>query len=212
MTELIDISKSYGDKTVFESFNASFRESKITAVLGESGSGKTTLLNILAGLTDYSGEIKNAPKRVAFVFQRDRLVKNLTVKQNIELVTKTADVSAALDDFGLDGCENKYPEELSAGMARRVAILRAMLFDSDTVLMDEPFVNLDVALKYRLIEKIKAKCKSGNKTVIFVTHDIKEAVTFADEIVVLSHGKTIKIITEINKETENDLFNLMLSL
>ena len=212
MTELIDISKSYGDKTVFESFNASFRESKITAVLGESGSGKTTLLNILAGLTDYSGEIKNAPKRVAFVFQRDRLVKNLTVKQNIELVTKTADVSAALDDFGLDGCENKYPEELSAGMARRVAILRAMLFDSDTVLMDEPFVNLDVALKYRLIEKIKAKCKAENKTVIFVTHDIKEAVTFADEIVVLSHGKTIKIITEINKETENDLFNLMLSL
>lgn len=212
MTELIDISKSYGDKTVFESFNASFPESKITAVLGESGSGKTTLLNILAGLTDYSGEIKNAPKRVAFVFQRDRLVKNLTVKQNIELVTKTADVSAALEDFGLGGCENKYPEELSAGMARRVAILRATLFDSDTVLMDEPFVNLDVALKYRLIEKIKAKCKSGNKTVIFVTHDIKEAVTFADEIVVLSHGKTIKIITEINKETENDLFNLMLSL
>lgn len=212
MTELIDISKSYGDKTVFESFNASFPESQITAVLGESGSGKTTLLNILAGLTDYSGEIKNGPKRVAFVFQRDRLVKNLTVKQNIELVTKTADVSAALEDFGLGGCENKYPEVLSAGMARRVAILRAMLFDSDTVLMDEPFVNLDVAIKYRLIEKIKAKCKSGNKTVIFVTHDIKEAVTFADEIVVLSHGKTIKIITEINKETENDLFNLMLSL
>lgn len=163
MTELIDISKSYGDKTVFESFNASFPESKITAVLGESGSGKTTLLNILAGLTDYSGEIKNAPKRAAFVFQRDRLVKNLTVKQNIELVTKTADVSAALEDFGLGGCENKYPEELSAGMARRVAILRAMLFDSDTVLMDEPFVNLDVALKYRLIEKLKPNANQGIK-------------------------------------------------
>ena len=212
MTELIDICKSYGDKAVYRNFNLSISESKITAILGESGSGKTTLLNIIAGLTDYSGEIKNAPERVSFVFQRDRLVKNLTVKQNIELVTKTADVSSELESFGLGGCENKYPKELSAGMARRVAILRALLFGSKFLLMDEPFVNLDISLKYRLIEKVKNKCNTGGRTVIFVTHDIKEAVTLADEIIVLSQGKIVRKITEINKETENDLFNLMLSL
>lgn len=212
MTELSGIYKSYGDNVVYKDFNLSVADSKITAVLGESGSGKTTLLNIIAGLTDYTGKIKNAPERVSFVFQRDRLVKNLTVKQNIELVTKTKDVISALEKFGLGGCENKYPKELSAGMARRVAILRALLFDSDVVLMDEPFVNLDVSLKYRLIEQVKEQCKKDGRTVIFVTHDIKEAVTLADEIVVLSRGKTVKKITEITKNTEDVLFNIMLSL
>ena len=124
MLSLKNITKKYGEKTVFESFNLDIEENKITVILGESGSGKTTLLNMIAGLTDFNGEIAGTEK-VSMVFQRDRLVPHLTVKENILLINETADVSALLESVGLFGAENLYPKDLSAGMARRVAIIRA---------------------------------------------------------------------------------------
>ncbi len=212
MIELSGITKNYGDKCVYENFDLSIESGKITAVLGESGSGKTTLLNIMANLTEFTGKVTGISFPVAFVFQRDRLVKGLTVKQNLELIEKNADITAELNDFGLEGCENKYPKELSAGMARRVAILRALLFKSETLLMDEPFVNLDIALKYRLTKELKSRIESQGKTMMFVTHDIKEAVNLADRIIVLSKGKKIADINDITEKTESELFDFMLSV
>ena len=119
MISLKNVTKRYGEKTVFENFNLDIEENKITAVLGESGSGKTTLLNMLARLTDFEGEISGV-ENVSMVFQRDRLVPHLTVKENILLVNENADVPALLGSVNLSGAENLYPKSLSAGMARRV--------------------------------------------------------------------------------------------
>lgn len=212
MIELKNVTKKYGDKTVYDNFNLSLDSGRITAVLGESGSGKTTLLNVIGGLTDYEGEVTGVNKPVSFVFQRDMLVRNLTVGENVRLVAKNSDVESALEQFGLAGAADKYPEQLSAGMARRVAIIRAFAFPSDTVLMDEPFVNLDVALKYYLTEKVKLAVKSAGKTAVIVTHDVKEAVSVADRIIVLSRGEIVSDVREITKDSENALFNVMLNL
>ena len=200
MVSIKNVSKSYGEKTVFENYSLSAEDNKITVILGESGSGKTTLLNMIAGLTEYSGEILGADK-ISMVFQRDRLVPHLTVKENILLVNEKADVSALLDSVGLKGTEDLYPKALSAGMARRVAIIRAFSYPAPVMLMDEPLVNLDLSLKYSLIDKIKELQKSTGKTIILVTHDVKEAVKLSDRVVVIERGKIIFDEKSVTEET-----------
>ncbi len=210
MIELRNISKAYGTNAVYENFSFDIREKEILCVLGESGSGKTTLLNILAGLTEYGGSVTGAVSPVSFVFQRDRLVKNLTVAENLKLVCPDADAQSALARVGLKDYVNAYPKTLSAGMARRVALLRAFLYPSELLLMDEPFVNLDIKLKYSLIQTVKDLQIRNSRTVVCVTHDVKEAVFLADRIVVLSDGKIIYDTREINEKTEKKLFGLLL--
>ena len=124
----LDVSKSYGENVVFERLTLDIDDGQILCVLGESGGGKTTLLNILAGLTDYVGEVENAPKGVAYIFQEPRLLPNLTVEQNLhyaggryELIDKILQKTELLDK------RNKRPKELSGGEKQRVSIARAFL-------------------------------------------------------------------------------------
>ena len=213
MIKLKNVTKKYGDKTVYDNFSFAFDEDRITAFLGESGAGKTTLLNIIAGLTDYDGEVVKDGD-VSFVFQTDRLVKNLTVKENLKLVLKNAtekDILDALDSVGLSAAIDLYPKELSAGMARRVAILRAFLYPCKILLMDEPFINLDVSLKFSLINTVKKMQGKTPKTVVFVTHDIKEAVTLADRIVLLKHSEIVYDNPSVSSDTENEIYSLLLN-
>ena len=204
MISIKNASKSYGEKTVFENFNLDIEENEITVILGESGSGKTTLLNMIAGLTEYKGEILGADK-ISMVFQRDRLVPHLTVKDNILFVNENADVSSLLESVGLKGTENLYPKELSAGMARRVAIIRAFSYPTPLMLMDEPLVNLDLSLKFSLIEKIKALQKSTGRTIILVTHDVKEAAMLSGRVIVLSDGKIVFDKKGVSEKTLTDV-------
>ena len=97
-------------------------------------------------------------------------------------------------------------------MAKRVSLLRALVFNSNLLVLDEPFNNLDLALKYSLIEMVKDMQKTSPRTVLAVTHDVKEAVTIADRIVVISHGKIVFDCDNITNDTEDILFNFMLSL
>ncbi len=212
MIRLKNISKSYGEKVVYENFNLDIEQNERLVILGESGSGKTTLLNMLMGLTDYTGEIENMPCKISAIFQKDRLVQNLSVEQNIKLTSPQADVTQILNVVGLNGQEKAMPKSLSAGMARRVAIARAMVSQAPIILMDEPFINLDIGLKFSLIDKIKELLQSSPKTVVAVTHDIKEAVSLADRIIVISKGKIVKEITQINESTEKELFGTMMNL
>ena len=212
MISLKNISKRYGNNAVYEDFNLDIEKNKILVVLGESGSGKTTLLNILAGLTDFEGSIDELDKKVSMVFQKNRLIPNLTVEENLLLVNPKTDVDFWLDSVGLLKNKKSYPKALSAGMARRVAILRALICENSLLLMDEPFVNLDLALKFSLIEKIKAVLKDKPCTVVVVTHDIKEAVAIADRIIVLSKGEKVADISQINENTEKQLFGIMMGL
>lgn len=210
MISIKDLNFSYKDKVIYQDFNLDIKKGQITAILGESGSGKTTLLNILAGLSEYEGQISGMEYPLSIVFQTDRLIKNLTVKQNLSLVYKGNDIDEHLQQMGLAGYENAYIKSLSAGMKRRVAILRAMLFDSNIMLLDEPFINLDLKLKFNIMDTIRQKCKE--KTLIFITHDIKEAVHLADRIVIIKNGKLdFDIINDGQKERlEKILFEQML--
>lgn len=201
MISLKNITKTYGEKTVFDNFNLDIEENKITVILGESGSGKTTLLNILAGLTEYSGAVLGVDK-VSMVFQRDRLVPHMTVKENILLTNENADYKNLLESVGLKGAENLYPKQLSAGMSRRVAIARAFSYSAPLLLMDEPLVNLDLALKFSLMEIIKDLRRATGKTVLIVSHDVKEAATLADRAIVIENGT---IVYDKNAASESEL-------
>ncbi len=213
MISVKNLCKRYGENQIFDNFNLDIFDGEVLAILGESGSGKTTLLNVLAGLTDFSGEVSGVEKPVSMVFQKDMLVKNLTVKENLLLVNKDIDVDKILAEVGLKDRGNEYIKNLSGGMARRVAIARALVFDAKTLFLDEPFINLDLSKKFSLMDIIKER-KQG-KTIVLVTHDIKEAVYLADRIVVVSKGKIIlecKNFKDRAEEVERQLFETMLKL
>ena len=196
MIQLKNIKKAYDDKLVYDNFNLQLEEGKITVVLGESGSGKTTLMNILMGLTDFEGEIINIPNKFSVVFQTNVLVPSLTVEENIKLVNPNADVESLL----------------KMGMLRRVAIVRALSVNADMLLLDEPFINLDLSLKNHLINVIKNRVKEQNETLLMITHDIKEAVLMGDRIVVISDGKKIYEKDVDGEKTEKEIFDLMINL
>jgi NitT/TauT family transport system ATP-binding protein len=197
---------------VYENFNLQIEQGKITAILGESGSGKTTLLNAIAGLIEYKGEILGDYKQTSFVFQKEYLVPNLTVKENLQLVAKGVDFDKELETFGVLDKKDEYPKNLSGGMARRVSILRGLIFPAKTLLLDEPFINLDLALKYHLINIIEERQKESAQTTILVTHDIKEATLLADRIIVVKKGEIIFDTENKGDQTEKELFNIMINI
>ena len=197
MIEIKNLSKSYSDKSIYDNFNLSLEEGKITCLLGSSGSGKTTLLNIIAGLTKYSGDI---PKlKCSYIFQNSQLVPNLTVLGNLLLVCKDEQkIYEMLKRIGLEDKAKSYPVNLSGGEAQRVAIARAFLYKSDILLMDEPFASLDLKLKKQIIELFIDIWKEDGRAVLAVTHDVDEAAAIAQRILVLSGGQ---IFADFKPET-----------
>ena len=139
MIKLENINKEYGEKIVFENLSLSIEENAVTAVLGESGVGKTTLLNILSGAASYTGKTQNDSRKVSFVFQEDRLIPFMTVNENLVFVLGKGDYTEKLRQVAIEEYKDSYPSSLSGGTARRVALLRAFLYDGDLMLMDEPF-------------------------------------------------------------------------
>ncbi len=209
MIRIRNLTKKYGKNTVFDNFSLDIEKEKITCILGESGSGKTTLLNALAGLTEYGGSIDKID--FSYAFQKPNLFNNLTVYENLTLVNPDREkAKEVIKELYLTGKENSYPAHLSGGESQRVSLARSIVYDKPILLLDEPFSNLDIGLKYRALESIKKYHNRVNDTVIMVTHDIKEAVSIADRIVVLDKGKIIYDNNKIEKKTENEIFDLLL--
>lgn len=182
------ISKSFDDKKILKDFSLVIKHNSNICIMGESGSGKTTVLNLLCGIIKPDvGTIHGVKgKKISMVFQDDRLAESFTVYRNIKLVCDNKlnkqSVSDALNSVGLsESIINDKVCTLSGGMKRRVSILRALLSDSDIVMMDEPTKGLDDANKQMVIDYILKKCK--NKTLIWVTHDIDEAKQISDQII-----------------------------
>ena len=170
--------KAYEGKTVLNVFSAVLPCGQVTAVMAPSGAGKTTLLRLLMGLEKPdSGRIEGlAGHRMAAVFQEDRLCGYLNPVDNIRLVNPArtaAEVREALAEMGLAGCEAQPCRELSGGMNRRVALLRALLADADLQLLDEPFKGLDARTRQDVMQRTRARC--AGRTVVLVTHDPAEA-------------------------------------
>ncbi len=175
---LTDLTKSFGDNCVLKQFTAAFPKGKVTAIMAPSGGGKTTLLRILMGLEQAdAGTISGMEgMRLSAVFQEDRLCTNLSPSANIRLTSSKVSKAAAalaLESVGLDGNSRQPVRELSGGMRRRVAILRALMADYDILFLDEPFKGLDEATKELVIQDTRKR--SAGKTVILVTHEKEEA-------------------------------------
>lgn len=187
MLKAVNICKSFErDVTVLDNFSYEFAEGKTTAILGKSGCGKSTLLNILMGLlrSDSGEVIRSENCRISAVFQENRLCENLTAAANIRLVTgkrfSENELSAEFEKVGLADCENKLVRELSGGMKRRTALIRALLAEYDVLFLDEPFKGLDGDTKQIVMQYCKDK--TIGKTVLFVTHDEQECSFLADDI------------------------------
>ena len=172
---------------------------EFVAIVGPSGAGKTTLLNIVAGLDRrYEGDVVHAggengtlDPRIAYVFQTPRLMPWLTALENVRLVLpqEAGNVEAAreiLVEVGLSGYEDAYPGQLSGGMRRRVALARAFSVKPALLLMDEPFASLDEPLAWRLRGGLHALWRRHRPTVLFVTHDLTEALSLADRAIFLT--------------------------
>lgn len=171
------ISKAYGKNAVLTDVDVEVRAGEVLALRGVSGAGKTTLLMILSSLLKKDkGEIESEGG-VSFLFQEDRLLPWLTAKENILYVNKEADVSGLLRLVSLEDAENMYPDELSGGMKRRLAIARTLAGKGEVVFLDEPFTGLDEELRDETAQRVFEYLK--DRAVILITHDSDEASRFA---------------------------------
>tara|TARA_B110000008_G_scaffold264345_1_gene288548 strand:+ start:1106 stop:1867 length:762 start_codon:yes stop_codon:yes gene_type:complete len=214
-----------GSIVALENVSLNVPTGRLTAILGPSGCGKTTLLKVIAGLIEPStGTVKIRDKETigpgpdrALVFQDFALLPWATVLQNVAFGLRAQGVSKRerektslhyIKEVGLSGFEDKYPHQLSGGMRQRTGLARALTVNSEILLMDEPFSAVDEQMRRKLQEDLLKLLKIENKTVIFVTHSIEEAVYLADQVVILSGrpGSISEIVyPEINRLGEIDL-------
>lgn len=174
---ITNLCKAYGAKRVLRDFSCTIPAGKVTGLMAPSGAGKTTLLRILMGFEQADGGTIQglAGLRFSAVFQEDRLCENLTPVSNLRLVSpalSAAEAATALQGVGLADCLAQPVRELSGGMRRRVAILRALLAEYDLLFLDEPFKGLDEETKARVIADTRRRC--AGHTVLLVTHDADE--------------------------------------
>jgi NitT/TauT family transport system ATP-binding protein len=189
---------------VLHDISLSVDEGKFVSIVGPSGCGKSTLLNVIAGIESYdSGSVtihpkadrKRAEPRIGYVFQSPRLLNWLTVENNLHFVLEAQKVprerwrelvAGNLEMVGLAGQERNYPLNLSGGMQQRVAIARALAIEPDILLMDEPFSHLDAITARKMRFDLMEILQRAKPTILFVTHDLSEAVFLSDSIYMMS--------------------------
>ncbi|RUA08845.1 MAG: hypothetical protein DSY82_06500 [Flavobacteriia bacterium] len=226
--ELKNITHAYGKKRVLQNISLNIEPGKLTCLLGGSGSGKTTILRLIAGLeipekgeiyienklvtNDSNILIPSNKRNLGFIFQDLALWPHFTVFENIAFGLKERrtqqieqKVSEILSFFDLQAFAEKYPHQLSGGQQQLVAISRALVLEPKILLMDEPLSGLDVKLKRKILEHIKDLKKNFDVTLVYVTHDHREAFAIADQIIVLNEGKLVEAASakEI-KHSENE--------
>lgn len=192
--KLIDIQKQFNDVSVLMNFSMQVAKEEIVCIIGPSGCGKSTMLNIISGLIKPSyGEVINKSQNTSYVFQEDRLLPWKNVYGNIQVVNQKSSHEYCMEliqKVGLKGFEGYYPSELSGGMRQRCSIARAFNYEADLLLMDEPFKSLDYNLRIDMIRYLLSLWKSTKKSIVFVTHEIDEALLLGDRILLLSNRPT----------------------
>jgi NitT/TauT family transport system ATP-binding protein len=224
------VSKSYarGGKDIPALGLADFQvcRGEFVAIVGPSGCGKSTLLNLMAGLmkptsgsVTYAGvQVTSVNQRIGYVTQGDTLLPWRNIQANVALPLeirgmarheRDARAGEMIDRVGLQGFARHYPSELSGGMRRRAILARALVYDPETLAMDEPFGALDAQLKTVLHQQLLELWQGTGKTVVFVTHDLEEAVTLADRVVVFSaRPAVIRAIKKVDLARPRDVINV----
>jgi NitT/TauT family transport system ATP-binding protein len=200
---------------VIGDLSLTLREGEIVSIVGPSGCGKTTLLNTLCGLLSpdsgrvrwHGREVAGQPQNVGYMLQKDLLLPWRTALGNAMLGLEIRGVAAGeaedrsramLDQLGLHGFADHYPSTLSGGMRQRVALARTLVHEPDVLLLDEPFAALDFQSKLLIESDTAGLVRQGRRSLLLITHDIEEAVSLADRVIVLSKRPTrIKAVYEI---------------
>ncbi len=212
IVEIKNLTKKYGDNIVLNNINLNISEGEFIVILGPSGCGKTTLLKIINNLIDFdTGEVFIKGKsikeidpielrrNIGYVIQQIGLFPHLTISQNISYVLDLQKISEEkqieraeelITLVGLDSSFlNRYPGELSGGQKQRIGVARAIAADPEIILMDEPFGAVDEIVRKSLQEELKQLQKRLKKTIVFVTHDIDEAIKLGDRIIIMNQGQ-----------------------
>ncbi|MBY6410658.1 ABC transporter ATP-binding protein [Rhodococcus sp. BP-252] len=211
--EIKELVKDFHDRQgnstrVIDGIDLTISGETFVSVVGPSGSGKTTLLNIVSGIeTHTSGSVDlrsgGRDARVGYVFQDPRLLPWRTVMANLGFVQHEREgwedrARHYLDLVGLSHCADRYPSQLSGGQQQRIGIARAFAVEPDVLLMDEPFSHLDAMTSRTLREHLERIWLESRRTVMFVTHDVTEAVQLSDRIIVLAPGGRIHEIIDVD--------------
>lgn len=210
------VAKAFNGVGAARGVSFELEQGQLLALLGPSGCGKTTTLRLIAGFErpdageiEIGGELAAGPglfappekRRVGMVFQEYALFPHLTVAENIAFGLPRGDASRgrrvqqALELVGMPHLAARMPHELSGGQQQRVALARALAPEPALVLLDEPFSNLDAALRVRVRAEVRAILKQANATAIFVTHDQEEALSLVDQVAVMLHGRVEQVAT-----------------
>lgn len=195
MISFIETSVVYSDRHVIDRLSLEISSGERIALTAPSGSGKTTLLNLIAGIIRTSSGLVKVSGSVSYVFQEPRLLPWCSCLENLNIVmgdsSKTLGAAGQmLERLGLEAAEKKYPHELSGGMQQRLSIGRALCYDGDILLLDEPLKGLDSALRDSVAELINER--TAGKTVVLATHDKAEIDAFAKQIYTYADGKFIR--------------------
>jgi len=215
MFELSNVRRGFDGTALFDAFDLGIESARTTVLIGPSGCGKSTLLRLLLGLlrpdagtVSFFGAvltaetILSARRRMGYVIQGGGLFPHLTAWENITVMARhlgqepgaiaaRVDELVALTQFPADALK-RYPLQISGGQRQRVAVMRALMLDPDVLLLDEPFGALDPMVRHRLQTELREIFRTLGKTVVTVTHDLAEAGTFADRIVLLRDGRIVE--------------------
>lgn len=221
MIRLEHVTKSIGDLSILDNISFSVNKGEFLCMVGPSGCGKTTLLKCIAGLRKYEGSIyidntksEGINQKIGYVFQEFSLFPFRTVWKNMEFGLEIQKVPQGerrhivqdlMELFRLEGFEHAFPHELSGGMQKKVAIARALATDPEILLMDEPFVSLDAQTRNMLQKELLRIWQKTRKTIVFVTHNVDEAVFLGDRVTILTkRPATIKKDHAISLDRERD--------
>jgi sulfonate transport system ATP-binding protein len=190
-----DLHRRYADRPILTGLDLDIAPGEFVALLGRSGSGKTTLLRTLAALdhdVKGSGEVE-VPDKISVVFQDARLLPWSRVLDNVILGYEGPDAhargQAALAEVGIAGRDRAWPTELSGGEAQRAALARSLVWEPELLLLDEPFGALDALTRTRMHGLLREVCAQHQPAVLLITHDVDEAITLADRVLVLEEGR-----------------------
>lgn len=212
--ELINIKKTFEDTFAIENISLTLKQGEFVSIIGSSGCGKSTLFNIISGLIKedegtvlIDGQmVENRKGLVSYMYQKDlllpwsKIIDNVSLPLRIQNVSKKEarnQVENLFHTFGLEGFEKKYPHQLSGGMRQRVALMRTYVYSKSVMLLDEPFGGLDALTKAKMQDWLLNTIKNLDVSILFITHDIEEAIYLSDKIYIMSERPST-IIEELS--------------